>query len=109
LDIEDASFAEVTMSEMSIATGSLSSAGFEAQLAGADTVKDTSSTVLSAVNTGGIDSQEQAVAGAEVASRTSDFFGSGTDFSSTGTDYDSQQAVSNTLLSGNGSITDIVV
>jgi hypothetical protein len=48
-----------------------------------------------------------AVAGAEVASRTEDFFGAGTDFSSTGTDYDVQQTVHQAVFdTGLGSITD---
>ncbi|ADU62689.1 hypothetical protein Daes_1677 [Pseudodesulfovibrio aespoeensis Aspo-2] len=96
------------MSGMSISTESVS-ALTENLMRGAETVSDTTSTIFSSVNRGGVDSMEQTVAGAEVASRTSEFFGSGTDFSSTGTDYDTQQAVNNTVMSGNGSIADIVV
>ena len=79
------------------------------QAAGAESVKDTISTVISGVNQEGADSQEQAVAGAEVASRTTEFFGSGADLSSTGTDIDVSQAINSTLMSGQGSIADKVV
>jgi hypothetical protein len=96
------------MSGLSMSADSVSTISFDNQLSAAETVKDTTSTVMSAVNKGGIDSLEQTVAGAEVASRTTEFFGSGTDFSSTGTDIDTQQAVNNTLMSGTGSIADIV-
>ncbi|WP_285904942.1 hypothetical protein [Pseudodesulfovibrio pelocollis] len=93
---------------MSISTESVS-ALTENLMRGADTVKETTSTVLSAANRIGPDTGEQAVAGAEVASRTSDFFGSGTDLGSTGTDYDTAQAVNNTIMSGRGAVADLTI
>jgi hypothetical protein len=96
------------MSGMTISTQSIS-ALTENLMRGAESVKDTTSTVLSAVNRGGPDSMEQAVAGAEVASRTSEFFGSGTDLGSTGTDIDTMQAVNNTVMSGKGNVADLIV
>ncbi len=52
---------------------------------------------------------EQTIIGAEVASRTSDYLGSGPDFTSTGTDVDVQQAINSTLMSGTGSIANKIV
>lgn len=97
------------MSDFSISASTMSSLASENQAAGAESVKDITSTVVSGVNKEGSDSQEQAVAGAEVASRTTEFFGSGTDLGSTGTDIDISQAINSTLMSGQGAITDKVV
>ncbi len=98
------------MSDISISDTTISSMAIENQASGADWLQETaSSTVLSGISPDGPDSQEQAVAGLEVASRTSEFFGSGTDFSSTGTDIDVAQAINTTLLSGQGSITNKIV
>jgi len=79
------------------------------QLAGPESIKETTSEVASGANQGGLDSMEQAVAGAEVASRTTEFFGNGTDFSSTGTDIDIQQAISASITDGMGTIADKVI
>jgi len=96
------------MSGMSISAESVS-ALTENLMRGAETVKETTSTVMSAANRIGPDTADQAVAGVEVASRTSEFFGSGTDFSSTGTDPDTAQAVNNTIMSGRGAVADLTV
>jgi len=84
----------------------MSSMALDNQASGAESIRDTTSTMASGFNQEGLDSQEQAVAGAEVASRTTEFFGSGSDLSSTGTDIDVAQAISTTLSDGQGSITD---
>ncbi|WP_319466800.1 hypothetical protein [uncultured Pseudodesulfovibrio sp.] len=92
------------MSDISMASMSIASAGINDQLAGMESVKDTVSTVMSGLNENGADAMEQTIIGAEVASRTSDYIGSGPDFTSTGTDVDVQQAINSTLMSGIGSI-----
>jgi len=94
------------MSDISISTDTIQSIAMDNLLSGPESVGEDSSIIASGMNKGGIDSMEQAVAGLEVASRTEEFFGSGTDFSSTGTDVDIQQAVSSTLDTGIGSIAD---
>jgi len=94
------------MSDISISANSMSSMALDNQASGAESIRDTTSTMASGFNQEGLDSQEQAVAGAEVASRTTEFFGSGSDLSSTGTDIDVAQAISTTLSDGQGSITD---
>jgi len=94
------------MSDISISTDTIQSISMDNLLSGPESVGEDSSIIASGMNKGGIDSMEQAVAGLEVASRTEEFFGSGTDFSSTGTDVDIQQAVSSTLDTGIGSIAD---
>lgn len=97
------------MSDISISTMTQSAMVLENQAAGAESSSDTTSTIISGINQEGIDSQEQAIAGAEVASRTTEFFGSGTDLGSTGTDIDVAQAINTSLLDGGGSITNKVV
>lgn len=97
------------MSDLSISTMTQSSMALENQASGAESVKDTTSTIVSGFNQEGLDSMDQAVAGAEVASKSTEFFGTGTDLGSTGTDYDVAQAISTSLADGNGSITDKVV
>jgi len=97
------------MSDISISTMTVQSMALGNQLAGPESIKETTSEVASGANKGGMDSLEQAVAGAEVASRTTEFFGSGTDLGSTGTDLDIQQAISSTITEGMGTITDKIV
>ncbi|WP_319544025.1 hypothetical protein [uncultured Pseudodesulfovibrio sp.] len=94
------------MSDLSISTDTIQSIAMDKMLSGPESVGEQSSIIASGINERGIDSMEQAVAGLEVASRTEEFFGSGTDFSSTGTDIDIQQAVSSTLDTGMGTIAD---
>lgn len=97
------------MSDISISAMTMSSMALENQMSGAESIKDTSSTVISGVNEQGADPNDMAVAGAEVASRGSEFFGNGTDLSSTGTDIDTAQAINTSLHQGNGTIADKVV
>ncbi|QJB57756.1 hypothetical protein [Pseudodesulfovibrio sp. zrk46] len=98
------------MSDFSISAMTMSSMASENQAASFENSVDiASSTIMSGINQEGADSQENAVAGAEVASRTTEFFGNGTDLGSTGTDIDVAQAISSTLLEGTGTITDKVV
>ncbi len=98
------------MSDISISADTMQSMAFDNQLSGPESIKDTTSEIASGVNQGsGMDSMEQTVAGAEVASRTTDFLGAGPDFSSTGTDIDVQHAISSTMADGMGSITDKVI
>lgn len=94
------------MSDISISTDTVQSIAMDNILSGPESVAEESSIIASGINPRGMDSMEQAVAGLEVASRTEEFFGAGTDFSSTGTDTDIQQAISSTLDTGVGSITD---
>ncbi|BDQ36137.1 hypothetical protein SYK_04970 [Pseudodesulfovibrio nedwellii] len=94
------------MSDISISTDTVQSIAMDNMLSGPESVGEESSIIASGMNARGVDSMEQAVAGLEVASRTEEFFGAGTDFSSTGTDVDIQQAISSTLDTGIGSITD---
>lgn len=93
------------MSDYSISAMSVSSIAFENQASGAESVPDFTSTLGSGLNEGGADTMEQIVAGSEVASKTTEFYGNGTDLSSTGTDVDIAQAINSTL----GMITDKVV
>ncbi len=97
------------MSDISISTMTMQSMAFDNQLSGLESIKDSTSEICSGVNQGGLDTMEQTVAGAEVASRTTEFFGVGTDFSSTGTDLDIQQAISSTMANGMGTIADKVI
>jgi len=100
---------EASMSDITISNTTLSSMALDNQLAAPESVKDTTNEIASGMNEGGLDTLEQTVAGAEVASKTSEFFGSGTDFSSTGTDIDVQQAISATIADGMGTIADKIV
>ena len=95
------------MSDISISTDTMSSMALESQISGAESIN--TNTIMSGANQHGLDSLEQTVAGAEVASRTTEFFGSGTDLSSTGTDIDVAQAINTSLMDGTGSITDKIV
>jgi len=97
------------MSDLSISNMTMSSMALDSQLSGVESISDSSSTIASGANEGGLDSMEQTVAGAEVASKTTEFFGSGTDLSSTGTDIDVAQAISTSIMDGTGSITDKII
>jgi hypothetical protein len=97
------------MSDISISASTPQSMALDNQLAGPESIKDTTSEIASGLNPNGIDSQERTVAGAEVASKTTEFFGAGPDLGSTGTDIDVQQAISSTLAAGMGSIADKIV
>lgn len=97
------------MSDLSMSTMTMSSMALDSQLSGAESIKDSTSTVISGANTEGLDSIEQVVAGGQVASRTTEFIGTGADLSSTGTGYDAQQAISNSLSSGAGTIADKII
>lgn len=94
------------MSDISISNDTIQAMGLDSQLSGIESLSDTNSEVSSGVNEGGADTMEQAVAGAEIRSKTEEFFGGGTDLSSTGTDVDIQQAVGSILDASVGSITD---
>lgn len=96
-------------SDLTISTMTLSAMAMDNQASGAESMINTETAVMSGINEGGIDSMEHAVAGGEVASRTTEFFGNSTDLSSTGTDIDVAQAINTTIMDGNGSITDKVV
>ena len=100
------------MPNISISSDSMAAMASDAQASSASmsslTAKDETSQIMSGENKGGVDSLELAVAGGETASRTTEYFGSGTDFSSTGTDVDIAQAINTTLIDGQGSITDKV-
>ena len=94
------------MSSLSISTDTIQSIAMDNMLSGPESISEQTSLIASGINERGADSMEQAVAGLEVASRTEEFFGSGTDFSSTGTDVDTKQTVNAMLSTGIGSITD---
>ncbi|BCS87111.1 hypothetical protein [Pseudodesulfovibrio sediminis] len=96
------------MSDISISTNTIQSMAMENQISGPEFIPDQTSEISSGMNSKGLDSMEQAVTGAEVASKTEDFIGAGTDFGSTGTDIDIQQAVNSTLSTGIGSIADTI-
>ena len=56
------------MSDISISVDTMQSMAFDSQMAGPESIKDTTSEVSSGVNQGtGMDSMEQTIAGAEVA------------------------------------------
>ncbi|CCH47660.1 hypothetical protein [Pseudodesulfovibrio piezophilus] len=93
------------MSEIGITTSSMSSMALENQAAGAESIQESSSTVISGLNKEGSDSHDRAMAGAEVVSRSTEFFGAGTHLGSTGTEIDTAQAINSTLIDGGGSIT----
>lgn len=97
------------MSDISISADTMQSMAYENLLAGPESVKDSTSEILSGANQNGMDATEQTVAGAQVASKTTEFFGASADLSSTGTDIDIQHAVSASLANGMGSIADKVV
>ena len=98
------------MSDISISVDTVQSMAFDSQMAGPESIKDTTSEVASGANQGtGMDSMEQTIAGAEVASKTTEFFGNGADLSSTGTDINIQQAISSTMADGMGSIADKII
>jgi len=97
------------MSDISISISTPQAMSLDNQASGAESIGRYSNEIASGFNQGGADNMEMAVAGAEVASRTSEFFGTGTDFSSTGTDNDIQKAVGAALNEGMGTITDIMV
>ena len=94
------------MSDISISADTVQTMAMDNLFSAPESLTGSNNEISSGLNTRGIDSMEQAVAGVEVASRTEEFFGSGTDFSSTGTDIDIQQAVVSTADTGIGSITD---
>ena len=97
------------MSDISISSMTMSSMAYDNQMQGAETVKETSRESMSGINMAGIDSSnEQAVVGLEVASRTNEYIGASPDFSSTGTEFDFVQAA-NSMQDGNGTIADKVV
>lgn len=97
------------MSDISISNMTIASMAMDNQVSGAETMMSQETTSFSSANDGGLDSMEYAVAGAEVASRTNDFFGNSADLSSTGTDIDVAQAINTTIMDGNGTIADKVV
>lgn len=97
------------MSDFSISAITPASMAMENLASGAESMQDSNSTAISGLNEGGPDTMENAVAGAEVASRTTEFLGTGTDFSSTGTDIDISHAINTSIMDGMGSITDKVV
>ncbi|WP_316900627.1 hypothetical protein [Pseudodesulfovibrio indicus] len=98
------------MPDISISTDTVQTMSMDSLFSAPDSIKDVSDIIGSGENSHAADQREMAVAGAEVASRTEDFFGAGTDFSSTGTDYDVQQTVHQAVVdTGLGSITDKIV
>jgi len=97
------------MSDISVSANSPLSMALENVAANNESVADNASTVMSGHNPEGADSQEQTVAGTEVASRTSEYMGNGPDWTSTGTDEPFLRAVETTLNDGMGSIADKIV
>jgi len=97
------------MSDISISANTPLAMAMEHSASGNEATADTAGTVLSGHNPEGADSQEQTVAGTEVASRTSDYMGTGPDWSSTGTDNEFAKIIQTTLNDGMGSITDRLV
>lgn len=100
------------MSNISISVDSMAAMASDMQASSAtissQTAMEASSQVMSGENKGGADGLELVVAGAEVASKSTEFFGAGPDLSSTGTDIDVAQAINTTLIDGQGTITDKV-
>lgn len=100
------------MSNISISVDTMAAMASDMQATSAtissETAMEASHQVMSGENKGGSDGLELVVAGAEVASKNTEFFGSGTDLSSTGTDIDVAQAINTTLIDGQGTITDKV-
>lgn len=100
------------MSNISISVDSMAAMASDMQASSAtissQTAMEASSQVMSGENKGGADGLELVVAGAEVASKSTEFFGTGPDLSSTGTDIDVAQAINTTLIDGQGTITDKV-
>lgn len=95
------------MPELSISTDTVQTMAMDSLFSAPESVRDVSNMIGSGENSHAADQREMAVAGAEVASRTEEFFGAGTDFSSTGTDPDIQQAAHQVAAeTGIGSITD---
>lgn len=95
------------MPDISISTDTVQTMAMDSLFSAPESVKDASDVIGSGENSHAADQREMAVAGAEVASRTEEFFGAGTDFSSTGTDYGVQQAIHQASAeTGLGSITD---
>jgi len=94
------------MSDISISADTIQSISLDNQFAGAESINDRSTEIGSGMNEGGLDAMEQTVVGAQVVSRTEEYFGAGTDLTSTGTDIDIQKAVSAALQTSVGSITD---
>jgi len=97
------------MSDISISANSPLSMALENLASGNEVVADKAETAISGRNLDGADSQEQTIAGTEVASRTQDYLASGPDWSSTGSDIEFARAIDTTLDSGIGSIADKVV
>ena len=97
------------MSDITISNMTMEAMAFDSQLAGPESIKDTTSEIASGINRDGMDTLEMNVAGAEVASKTTEFFGIGPDLSSTGTDFSTQSVISSTLASGMGTIADKLV
>lgn len=94
------------MSDISISNDTVQAIALDNQLSGTEIMSGKANEIQTGLNSGGMDTIEQAVAGNEVSSRTEEYFGAGTDVSSTGTDVDIQTAVHNVLDAGIGSITD---
>ena len=95
------------MPDISISTDTAQTMAMDGLFSAPESLKDVSDVIGSGENSHAADQREMTVAGAEVASRTEEFFGSGTDFSSTGTDYDVQQTAHQAAFeTGVGSITD---
>lgn len=97
------------MSDISISANSPLSMALDNAASSNEIVADNAQTVISGRNPEGADTQEQTVAGTEVASRTADYLGSGPDWSSTGTDNEFAKAIEATLNEGMGSIADKIV
>lgn len=96
------------MSDISISYDTVQTMAMDNLSSAPESLNDSSSEISSGLNTRGVDSSEQVVAGLEVASRTEDYLGTGTDFGSTGTDPDIRQVANAAADTGIGMITDKV-
>ncbi|MBI9078275.1 MAG: hypothetical protein JEY79_00875 [Pseudodesulfovibrio sp.] len=97
------------MSDISISTMTIQSMALDNQMSGPESIKESTTEIASGFIRGGSDSSELAVAGAEIASRTNDYLGTGPDLGSTGTDFDIQQAISSSMTEGIGTIADKII